>query len=135
MGLTVHFTFATPAGCAAPEAEKLVESLRQLALRFKREGLVDAVRPVTSDAKLLRRFATRRISLPIPGRPNSFTNIEVLPESGFLFPVAVGADCEPLWLGLCHYPARVLHRGEVHRTKAGRGWRFSGFSKTQYASL
>jgi hypothetical protein len=51
-----------------------------------------------------------------------------------LFPVEVGADCEPLWLGLCRYPLTVQVAGELRRTGL-RGWLLKGFCKTQYAGL
>jgi len=54
---------------------------------------------------------------------------------GRVFTVTLGADSEPLRLGLCRYPEQVLdpHSGR-RRTVRRRGWRLSGFCKTQYAS-
>lgn len=54
---------------------------------------------------------------------------------GWLFVVNVGRDCEPLRFGLCRYPDTVMFRGRELRTKLGDGWRYWGFTKTQYASL
>ena len=135
MGLTVHFKLAAPPGCTGAQAKKLVESMRRVALRFQREGLVDRVLPMTADAKSLRRFARAWLILPVPGEANTSTGTEVCPAAGFLFGVEVGEGCEPLWLGLCRYPSKVRFQGKELRTKAGAGWRLSGFSKTQYASL
>jgi hypothetical protein len=135
MGLTVHFKLAAPAGVTEAKANQLVESMRRVALRFYCEGLVDHVRPVTSDAKTLRRSACDWLILPVPGGENTSTGVEVWPTEGFLFCVDVGADCEPLWLGLCQYPQTVRFHGKELRTKIGAGWRLAGFSKTQYASL
>lgn len=58
-------------------------------------------------------------------------------ERGHVFRVGVGRDCEPLWIGLCQYPASVRVRGRELRVRVQKGaaWRLSGFSKTQYASL
>ena len=58
-------------------------------------------------------------------------------ERGHVFRVGVGRDCEPLWIGLCRYPASVRVRGRELRVRVQKGaaWRLSGFSKTQYASL
>jgi len=135
MGLTVHFKLAASADCSAAQAKRLVESMRRVAGRFYIEGLVDRVHPMTSDAKTLRRFACDWLILPVPGEENTSTGVEGLPLAGFLFRVDVGADCEPLWLGLCQYPLTVRFQGRELRTNKGDGWRLAGFSKTQYASL
>jgi hypothetical protein len=135
MGLTVHFKLAAVADGSAAQAKRLVESMRRVALRFQREGLVDKVLPITSDTKALRRFGRDWLILPVPGEKNTSTGVEVCPTQGFLFGVDVGEDCEPLWLGLCRYPETISHQDRKLPTKAGAGWRLAGFSKTQYASL
>ena len=135
MGLTVHFKLAAPAVVTAAQAKRRVESMRRAAVRFCCEGLVDRVRPVISDMKTLRRFACDWLILPVPGAAITSTGAEVLPLAGFLFRVDVGADCEPLWLGLCQYPLTVRFQERELRTKKSAGWRLAGFSKTQYASL
>ena len=135
MGLTVHFKLAAPADCSAAQAKQGVESMRRVALRFYREGLVERVHPITVDGKTLRRIGCDWLILPVPGQANTSTGVEVYPTAGFLFRVEVGADCEPLWLGLCQYPLTVRFQGRELRTKKSAGWRLAGFSKTQYASL
>ncbi len=135
MGLTVHFKLAAPADCSAAQAKRLVESMRRVAVRFQREGLVDKVLPITSEAKTLRQFARDWLILPVPGEGNTSTGVEVCPAKGFLFRVDAGEDCEPLRLGLCRYPETIHHDGHKLPTKTGAGWRLAGFSKTQYASL
>jgi hypothetical protein len=135
MGLTVHFKLAATADGSAAQAKRLVESMRRVALRFQREGLVDKVLPITSEATTLQRFGRDWLILPVPGQENTSTGVEVCPAHGFLFRVDVGEDCEPLWLGLCRYPETILHQGHKLPTKTGAGWRLAGFSKTQYASL
>jgi hypothetical protein len=135
MGLTVQYKLAAPAGYTGAQAEKLVESMRRVALRFYCEGLVDAVSPITTDSKTLRHSACDWLILPVPGQAGSSHVVEVCPSAGFLFQLTVGADCEPLRLGLCQYPSEVLSQGQPLRTKKGAAWRLSGFSKTQYASL
>ncbi|MGO8765164.1 MAG: hypothetical protein ACLQSR_08540 [Limisphaerales bacterium] len=102
-------------------------------MKFQHEGWVDKVHPITSDAGTLRRYACRWIILK--GEENTSTDIEVLPLAGFIFCVDVGTDCEPLWLGLCRYPATVRFQGKELPTKTGAPWRLAGFSKTQFASL
>ena len=135
MGLTVHFKLAASKGCNEEQAKKFVEAMRRVALRFYIEGLVDNVLAITADAKTLRRFANEWLILPVPGQKNTSTGVEVSPTQGFIFCVAVGKDCEPLWLGLCRYPPKVLQGGRELPTRLGNKWRLSGFSKTQYASL
>ena len=135
MGLTIHFKLAAPAGCNAAQAKRLVESMRRVAGRYYIEGLADRVHPITSDPKTLRRFGCDWLLLPVPGENNTSTGVEARPTAGFLFRVDVGADCEPLWLGLCQYLLTVRFQGRELRTKKSAGWRLAGFSKTQYASL
>jgi hypothetical protein len=135
MGLTVQFKLAAPTGSTEAQAKKLVESMRRAALLFQRDGQVDQVLPITADAKTLGQFGLDWMILRVPGKANTSTGVEVCPAAGFLFGVEVGEDCEPLWLGLCRYPETVRFQWQELRTKAGAGWRLSGFSKTQYASL
>ena len=70
-----------------------------------------------------------------PGLPNRFQCPEFWPVAGWLFEVDVGRGCEPLRLAQCRYPAAVRLDDRELSTRMDRGWRFSGFSKTQYASL
>jgi hypothetical protein len=91
---------------------------------------VDRVRPITSDAKTLRHFGCDWLILPVPGEENTSTGVEVWPLAGFLFQVDVGEDCEPLQLGLCQYPVKVLFQGKELRTKKRAGWRLTSFSKS-----
>lgn len=135
MGLTVHFKLTAPADRNPAEAQPLVEAMRRVALRFQREGLVEKIGPIISDANILRRFALDWLVLPMPGQPNTSTGVELEPLAGWLFCVDVGRDCEPLWLGLCRYPATVRIAGKELATQRGASWHLSGFTKTQYASL
>ncbi len=135
MGLTIHFKLTTPEDTTETRAKNFVMFFHDTALRFQREGLVDKVHPITSDAKTMGRFACDWIFPAIPGRKNCSANIEILPTKGFIFGVSVGRDCEPLWLGLCQYPPTVWFQGRELPVKNRAGWRLSGFSKTQYASL
>lgn len=135
MGLTVHFKLRASSELAEPEAKQVVESLHRKAVRLQREGWVDRVHPITSDRKILDKYAIHWLMLRVPGQEFTSTGVEVLPTSGFLFAVSVGRDCEPLWLGLCRYRKLVWHAGQARRTGANRGWRHAGFSKTQFASI
>jgi hypothetical protein len=133
MGLTVHFNLLAPPDTNAARARELVRAMRNRAQGFKRRGRVDDVLPVGDDAEALR-WAAHYKSVPHPLMPGTSLGLEIPADSGFLFPVVVGEDCEPLWLGLCRYPATVAVEGRRLRTHL-RGWRYHGFSKTQYASL
>ncbi|HYV28077.1 MAG TPA: hypothetical protein VFA77_11120 [Candidatus Eisenbacteria bacterium] len=133
MGLTVHFKLIAPPETDAARAHELVRAMRRRAQGFKRRGRVDDVLPIGDDEEALR-WATQYKSIPHPWKPGYETGIEIRAKAGCLFPVAVGEDCEPLWLGLCRYPKTVLLEGRRYRTDLS-GWRCHGFSKTQYASL
>jgi hypothetical protein len=133
MGLTIHFKLVAPAETDSASAREFVRALRRRAQGFKRRGRVDAVLPIGDDRKSLR-WAEDYKSVPHPWKPGCQSGIEIPAEEGFIFPIEVGEDCEPLWLGLCRYPKTVLMGGRRYRTGLP-GWRFHGFSKTQYASL
>lgn len=135
MGLTVHYKLTALADLTEAEAKQLVESMRLQAGRLYLKCWVDRVHPVTTDPKTLRKQATHWRYMPERGQPTRVHHVEVPPTAGFLFCVSVGADCEPLWLGLCRYPEKVWYDGRDVRSMAGRGWRYAGFSKTQFASL
>jgi len=135
MGLTVHYHLTAPAGTDVFQAGRLVASAHRIAARFVRAGRFDTVTPPSAEAGLIKRDAVEYLSVPVPGERNAFLGLEVKPRSGWMFLVAVGRDCEPLRVGLCHYPDTVKFQGRHLPTKLGGGWRFAGFSKTQYASL
>jgi hypothetical protein len=133
MGLSVHFKLAASADTDAVRARELVQAMRRRAQGFKRRGRVDDVLPIGDDAAALR-WAIEYQSIPVPGERGCYEGVVVPAEAGYIFPVVVGKDCEPLWLGLCRYPKTVLLATRRCRTHLP-GWRLSGFSKTQYASL
>lgn len=133
MGLTVHYQLsALKLDTAA--ARRVVKQGHALALRRQQAGEVHRVNAVREDVTA-HPLARQWVMYSIPGSENTFSGIEVKPVEGFLFAVNVGEDCEPLTLGLCRFPETVLHNGASVPTKLGGGWRFAGFSKTQYASL
>lgn len=133
MGLTIHFKLTPPPETDAVRAYELVRQMRQRAQGFKRRGRVEAVLPIGDDPKTLRRAECYR-DVPHPWKPGCKSVIDIPAGIGSLFVVEVGEDCEPLWLGLCTYPKTVVMGGRCYRTGL-KGWQFSGFSKTQYASL
>jgi hypothetical protein len=116
------------------EALRLVRAAHRLASRMQAEGIFKAVGKVGFGGAA-QSAATAWLILPVPGEPNTSTGLEITPEAGALFPVSVGRDCEPLWVGLCRYPPRATLAGRSLATRLGKGWHLSGFSKTQFASL
>jgi hypothetical protein len=135
MGLTIHFKLKFQSEHAAIEdlqARWLVEEARKLAFSFKRKGRVDGVGPLGQD-RPARKLGEHFLKYCHPEYGEQWA--AVLPVRAWMFVVDVGADCEPLRLGLCQYPARVWHLGGEQATRLSKGWRLSSFSKTQYASL
>ncbi|HXC37150.1 MAG TPA: hypothetical protein VNV43_14830, partial [Candidatus Acidoferrales bacterium] len=135
MGLTIHFQFTAAASVTAARAKEIVTSWHQLSLSFQREGFVEEAFPIASDVETLHQFACGFLIVPVPGEEDTSTGAEILPEEGSIFFVKIGEGCEPLRLGLCHYPATVRYDGMDLPTGKPAGWRFSAFCKTQYASL
>ena len=133
MGLTVHYQLSALQLHTAA-ARRVVKEGHALALRRQRAGEVRRVNAVREDVTG-HPLALQWVTYAVPGQENTFSGIEVKPLEGFLFEVNVGEDCEWLTLGLCRFPETVTHQGASVPTKMGGGWRFAGFSKTQYASL
>ena len=133
MGLTIHFKLTPPPDTDTAKAYELVRAMRRHAQGFKHRGRVADVLPIGDDAETLRR-AMEYKSVPHPTQTGCESGIEIPADAGFIFPVEVGEDCEPVWLGLCCYPKTVVMGGRRYRTDL-RGWCFHRFCKTQYASL
>ena len=104
MGLTVHFKLAAPPDTDATRAGDLVRAIRRRAQGFKQRGRVDDVLPIGDDQEVLR-WATQCKSVPHPWKRGFASGVEIPSEEGFL--IAVGEDCEPLWLGLTRSPRRA----------------------------
>jgi hypothetical protein len=104
-------------------------------LGLQRGGRVEQVLEISDQDGDLQRFGAVWLTRAKRGDPDKKYGVEVRPEEGFIFPIMIGEDCEPLWLGLCRYPQTVRTGGKALPTWLGRGWRFSGACKTQYASL
>ena len=132
MGLTIHYKLIAPNGTDAGRARDLVCQLRRRAQGFKYRGRVDAVHAPGDDAESLRWGQEWMFRKEPDSRREH--QAKILPLEGYIFPVAVGKDCEPLWLGLCRYPLTAMVGGQRMRTQL-LGWRLHGFCKTQYASL
>ncbi len=135
MGLTHYYRLTAPAGCSARRAAALVRRLHASASAWAKAGRVDDVLPIGSEPEELDRFAAAWLTVPHPDDPETRVGVQIAPEAGWIFPVELGEGSEPLWLGLCRYPATVEVSGRARATRLGRGWQFARFCKTQYASL
>jgi hypothetical protein len=133
MGLTIHFKMWAPRGSDASRAEEIMTKLRKRAGCEWIEGRVDSVLPLATDYQALRLGSTW-IFAPVPDRPTSRYEAEVVPIEGFILRVRPGKDCETLALGLCRYPTQQ-YVGDQYRRTGFSGWRWQSFCKTQFASL
>lgn len=134
MGLTIHYTLRCP-HLDAPAAKRFVHALHRRTQAACRRGAAEKALPISHDAVDLTRWAQAWTLQRDPDQSSTTTIITVEPLAGWIFPVVLGAECEPLWLGLCRYPTHVSHQGRKIATRLGTGWRMSGACKTQYASL
>jgi hypothetical protein len=135
MGLTIHYQLRAPAGMSDAAIPGLVTRMHAAAKSLQRTGRVEAVSGITRHPADLHWLA-EWLQVPVSGMENCTRGVEVPAVDGRIFTVTLGQDCEPLRLGLCRYPDRVPDH-QTGRTRAvrRRGWRLSGFCKTQYASL
>ena len=128
MGLTVFYTLRHPTPLADAKARSLVGRLREAIREAGVPGVSRLIR-VVPDFPLAHEW------VELPEGDGGSVHVDVPPETGHLFRVDVGQDCEPLLLGLCRFPATVVYRGRKLRTYRSRCWRLRYFCKTQYASL
>jgi hypothetical protein len=135
MGLTLHYRLTATADVTARSAATLVRRLHTTAVNFAPAGRVAEVHPLSADRPDLNRFAQAWRRLPHPADPATRVGVQIPAAAGWIFPVDLGDDCELLWLGLCRYPARIVHDGRSLATRLDPRWQFAGFCKTQYASL
>lgn len=135
MGLTIHFQLALRPD--APDMDEhrarwAVEDARRLAMEMKRRGAFVAVTRIAHEPQVVRRQAGEFVRYNHPRHGEQYC--EAVPLRGWVFVADMGADCEPLRIGLCEYPAHVWHLGDDRATRL-HGWRLAASSKTQYASL
>jgi len=135
MGLTIHYGLTAPDGLSTSQAAALVRRLHASARRLISGGRIARVLPISSDPEDLDRFACAWRILHHPEMPDTTIGHAIPPEAGWLFPIDLGEGSELLWLGLCRYSQRVTAHGQPRATRLGTRWRFSGFCKTQYASI
>ena len=131
MGLTLHYTLRLPARLEPGEVEALVRRVhRRAAALVRRRGLVD-ISPVEAadpDNPIHGQFVLEKVSA------DETRGHDVTPECGWMFSVHPGAGCESAAFGLCFFPATIRVGRRRLRTSCG-GWSWTGFAKTQYASL
>jgi len=135
MGLTINYRISASADLSARQASARVRAFHANAQLLIDEGRIARVFPISSAPDDLERHACPWQMLPHPQFPDTTAGHAIAPDAGWIFPAQIGEDCEPLWLGLCRYPSRVEVQGRPLATGLGARWQFSGFCKTQYASL
>ena len=101
MGLTIHFQLALRPD--APDMDEhrarwAVEDARRLAMEMKRRGAFVAVTRIAHDPQVVRRQAGEFVRYNHPRHGEQYC--EAVPLRGWVFVADVGADCEPLRIGL-----------------------------------
>lgn len=136
MGLTIHYRFQSTANSAS-EARRLVEALRQnaLDLPFKE---VDEIVELSGDSANSDKLVQDDPNLWLliqAGRylVRKHTHYQVNPIHVIAFSTYPGDGCESANFGLCLYPKTIEIEGKRIRTGL-KGWCWSSFCKTQYAS-
>jgi hypothetical protein len=132
VGLTLHYKAHLPHATPA-QARAVVVALHRHAVALAKHGKVNRVHGISRRAEDLDRFAVRYLTVPHPDDPDAVTGVSIAPIEGSIFPVVLGQGCEPLWLGLCRYPATVARGEGSLRTRLGGGWRMHCSCKTQHA--
>jgi hypothetical protein len=141
MGLTIHYSLHAP-GFDQAEARKLVEQLREHAtnLPFARVGqVIEATGDDCDFERVDKTNAHRWMILQANQHGEHEDRIYSVPPTHLIaFGTSPGEGAEPANFGLCLYPAtieRQTARG-ARRVKTGlpKGWYWSSFCKTQYAS-
>ena len=146
MGLTIHYQLAT-AGNEA-HSRKLVQQLREAALDlpFQRVGDITEFRGGQCDwnqrakddpHRWLLIQATSHIALPVKPwekRQGITREMDVAPLQVIVFVTGPGDGCEPANFGLCRFPSEVSHPEFGKLQTKLKGWSWSSFCKTHYAS-
>jgi hypothetical protein len=137
MGLTIHYSLKSSTR-SAKEARSLIERLRQhaLDLPFKEVGDVVDLSGDDCDCDKSGRDNPHRWLLiqSIQHVIEEPYHYDVPPKRVIAFSAWPGEGCEEANFGLCFYPATIqLSDGRRLRTNQ-RGWSWSSFCKTQYAS-
>lgn len=130
MGLTIHYKLHLPGPVSKARTEALVRAVhRRAAALLRRRGLavVGPVHPADPENPW-------NCGLVMEHRGEDVIGHDVPPECGWIFAVHPGRGCETAEFGLCFHPATIKVGRRTLRTGCA-GWGYSGFCKTQYASL
>jgi len=104
MGLSLNYRLRARKDIPAAEILVLVAAMRDQALeKFKADADVK-VTDISGDAAELFFWHHEWIRMSVPGEGNAFRGIEVPAIERQVFAVYFGESCEPMRLGLCHYP-------------------------------
>ena len=145
MGLTIHYQLQSTAR-SAKEARERLERLRQQALDLpmKEVGELVELSGPACDYQQYDREHPLRWLLVQAGQyvddPQGSSSYHVAPRHLIAFSTWPGEGCEQANFGLCRYPAviEVADRDRSGRKRRLstrlRGWSWSSFCKTQYAS-
>jgi hypothetical protein len=132
MGLTIHYALSTEL-TTATKIGQLLQVVRQFALDLPFAGVGEIFEfsgddsyPDNDSIQWLRIQAEGRIECK--GR-----YYRVPPKRCIAFPTWPGEGCESANIGFCTYPAFLHVEGKRIDTKL-RGWQWSSFCKTEYAS-
>lgn len=142
MGLTIHYKLHSDTR-RATEARRLVEELRKRAfdLPFAEVGEIVELTGDACDHEKLDRDDPNRWMLIQAGQyvEREGIHYHIEPKHVIAFSTDPGDDCEQANFGLCLYPAVLSIQdpktGHPRRLRTGlKGWGWSSFCKTQYAS-
>jgi hypothetical protein len=132
MGLTIHYSLTTSLN-KPKEIWQLVEAVRQFALDLPFESVSEIIEfngdePESEDdtARWLRIQSESHVEV---GQYHH----RVPPKHCIAFSTLPGQGCEAANFGFCKYPTFIMAEGRRVPTKR-KGWAWSSFCKTQYAS-
>lgn len=139
MGLTIHYKLTTNLG-RPKDVRQLVETIRQhaLDLPFKEVGQVKEFvgehtdfHGSTQEDRWLKIQSVGHVMVGVDGE----RHLMVAPQHIIAVSTWPGEGCEPANFGFCKYPAFVPSPETGRRTATKlKGWRWTSFCKTQYAS-
>jgi hypothetical protein len=132
MGLTIHYGLT--ADLTKPmKIRQLVEAIRQFALDLPFESVSEIFEfsgddpyPEDDTARWLRIQSEAHVGA------NGW-HYRVPPKHAFAFSTWPGKGCEAANFGFCKFPAYISVEGKRIATRL-KGWAWSSFCKTQYAS-
>lgn len=132
MGLTIHYTLRTKL-TKPSDVRTLVDAIRQFALDLPFQNVSDLKEFSEADPEL-EDDEDRRLRIQSDGHlENDGRHYRIPAKRTFAFSTWPGHGCEAANIGFCSYPATIQVEDKRIGTKL-RGWTWSSFCKTQYAS-